>query len=65
MLFIYIMFEIWAKLGLILGGLVLAAVLWFVLTVVCKAIFEDIVGGTARKLKQQLKTKINRDHYQY
>jgi len=48
-----------------MGMLVLAGVAWFVLTIICKAIFEDMLGATAAKLKRQVETKINRDHYQY
>jgi len=55
------MFKIWANLGLLLGALVLAGVTYFVLYVLVRAVFEDIIGGMIRKIKR----KKEKDHYIY
>jgi hypothetical protein len=45
------MFKIWANLSLLIGIVVLAGIAWFILYVVGKIIFEDIIGGSFKKLK--------------
>jgi len=47
------MFKIWANLSLLIGVVVLAGIAWFFLYVVGKIIFEDILGGTYKKIKRK------------
>ncbi|MGE5343290.1 MAG: hypothetical protein ACM3SY_17615 [Candidatus Omnitrophota bacterium] len=62
---IYVMFKIWAILGLLCGAAILAGLLWFALLILAKFIFEDIIGDTIHKIKQKRKEKKEKDHYIY
>jgi hypothetical protein len=57
------MFTIWADLGLLLGAAILAGLLWFVLYILGKYIFEDMLGGTVSKVRR--KRVEEKDHYIY
>lgn len=47
------MFKIWANLSLLVGIVVLAGIAWFILYVVGKALFEDLLARTFRKIKRK------------
>ena len=47
------MFKIWANLSLLIGIVVLAGIAWFILYVVGKIIFEELIGGTFKKMKRK------------
>jgi hypothetical protein len=47
------MFKIWANLSLLIGLLVLAGMVWLVAIVVVKILFEDMIGGTYRRIKKK------------
>lgn len=55
------MFEIWANVGLLLGAVIGVGVTYFVLYIVVKAVFEDIIGGMIRRIRR----KKEKDHYIY
>ncbi|NIM13148.1 MAG: hypothetical protein GTO45_13595 [Candidatus Aminicenantes bacterium] len=55
------MFEIWANVGLLLGAAVVAGVAYFVLYIIGKVVFEDIIGGIIRRIRR----KKEKDHYIY
>ena len=57
------MYSLWANLSLLLGALILAGFLWFVLLVFCKFLFEDVVGGSVRKLRRKVERE--KDPYVY
>jgi hypothetical protein len=57
------MFEIWANLTLIFGAFLVAAFLWFVLTILGKSIFEDLLGSLSKKVRRRRER--DRDHYVY
>jgi hypothetical protein len=59
------MFAIWANLTLLVGALIVAGVLWFVLTVIGKGIFEDLIGGSIKKMRRKMKHERDKDHYVY
>ncbi len=59
------MFKAWAVLGLLFGAAILAGIGWFILFVVSKLIFEEIVGGTIRKAREKIRAKKEKDHYVY
>lgn len=59
------MFEIWANLTLLLGALILAGFMWFVLTIAAKGIFEDLIGGTFLRIRRRIKRERDKDHYVY
>jgi hypothetical protein len=47
------MFKIWANLSLLIGIVVLAGIAWFILYVVGKIVFEDLLGRTFKKMKRK------------
>jgi len=47
------MFKIWANLSLLIGIVVLGGIAWFILYVLGKFIFEDILGVTFKKIKRR------------
>jgi hypothetical protein len=47
------MFKIWANLSLLIGIVVLAGIAWFILYLVGKIIFEDIISGAFKKIKRK------------
>jgi hypothetical protein len=47
------MFKIWANLSLFIGIIIIAGIAWFILYLVGKIIFEDLIGGTFRKVKRK------------
>jgi len=51
------MFEIWANLALLIGLVVVTGAVYFVVYVLGKILFEDMVGGTIKKVKR----KMNKD----
>jgi hypothetical protein len=55
------MLRIWANLGLLLGGAILAGLAWFVLYIIAVTIFEDLIGGLIRRIKRKRK----KDRYIY
>jgi hypothetical protein len=59
------MFKAWAVLGLLFGAAILAGIGWFVLFIVSKLIFEEIVGGIIRKIREKRRAKKEKDHYVY
>ena len=56
------MLSIWATVGLIFGGLVLAGIAWFVVLVIGKAIFEDLLGAIIGKFRRK---RAKKDRYIY
>jgi len=56
------MLSIWAIAGLILGALILAGIAWFVILVLGKAIFEDLIGAIIVKFRRK---KDKKDRYIY
>ncbi len=57
------MYSIWANLSLLLGALIVAGILWFVLLIFCKILFEDVIGGSVRKIKRKVERE--KDPYIY
>ncbi|UCH95740.1 MAG: hypothetical protein JSV88_02535 [Candidatus Aminicenantes bacterium] len=51
------MLKIWANLSLLIGVVVLGGIVWFVLYVVGKAIFEDMIGGSFKRVKRKIEKK--------
>ncbi|MCP5053247.1 MAG: hypothetical protein GY940_39140 [bacterium] len=51
--------------SLIIGALILAGLVWFVLIVVGKSVFEDVIGGFFRKIRRRTKDENDKDHYVY
>lgn len=49
------MYEIWANLGLLLLAVIAGGILWFVLFILGKAIFEDFLGRITNKFKRKEK----------
>jgi hypothetical protein len=58
------MYEIWANLGLLVLAVIVGGILWFVLIILGKAIFEDFLGRIAGKFKRKAK-KDDDDFYVY
>ncbi len=48
------MLKIWANLSLLIGLAVLGGIVWFILYVIAKVIFEDLIGGTFKKVKRKV-----------
>jgi hypothetical protein len=47
------MFKLWANFSLLIGIVVLAGIAWFVLYVLGKFIFEDLLSRTFKKVKRK------------
>lgn len=56
------MFSAWAIIGLIFGTVILAGMVWFVLLIFGKAVFEDMIGGIVNKMRKRREKK---DRYIY
>jgi len=56
------MFKIWANLSLFIGIIVLAGIAWFILYLVGKIFFEDLIGRIFKKVKRK---KPKDDQYIY
>jgi hypothetical protein len=62
------MYSIWANLSLLLGLLIIFVLVWFVLTILAKAIFEDLIGSLYRKMREKIianRQEKDDDHYVY
>jgi hypothetical protein len=62
------MYSIWANLSLLLGLLIIFVLVWFVLTILAKAIFEDLIGSFYHKMRKKIIAKRREkddDHYVY
>lgn len=58
------MYEIWANLGLLILAVIAGGILWLVLVLLSKVIFEDFLGGIINKFKRKQKTD-DEDYYIY
>ncbi len=58
------MYEIWANLGLLFLAVIAGGILWFVLLMLSKIIFEDFLGGIINKFRRKGK-KDDDDYYIY
>lgn len=58
------MYTLWANLGLLVGGVILAGIAWFILNIVAHIIFDDMIGGVYRKARQR-RIEQEKDHYIY
>ena len=47
------MFKIWANFSLFIGIVVLGGIAWFILYILGKIIFEDILSGAFKKIKRR------------
>lgn len=47
------MFKIWANLSLLIGIVVLGGIAWFILYVLGKFIFEDMLNSIFKKLRRR------------
>jgi len=58
------MYEIWANLGLLILAVIAGGILWFVLFILGKIVFEDFLGRIVNKIRRK-KKKDEDDFYVY
>ena len=51
------MLDIWANLGLLIGLAILGGFAYFFLFVMGKIIFEEMIGGSIKKVKRKIQQK--------
>lgn len=61
------MYSLWANIGLLLYGAIIAGILYFFCIILGKALFEDLIGGSINRTRRKMKrkTEIEKDHYVY
>jgi hypothetical protein len=51
------MLDIWANLALLIGLAIMGGFVYFVLLVMGKIFFEDMIGGSIKKVKRKIEQK--------
>ena len=57
------MITIWANLGIVLLGLMIAGIVWFILVLFGKTVLEEFGGGLIKKVKDKKKKDDDEDQY--
>jgi hypothetical protein len=51
------MLDIWANLGLLIGLAIIGGFAYFIVLVMGKVLFEDMIGGSIKKVKRKIERK--------